>query len=100
MAEKQEFFGQLYEDNREILLRTASIYLRTEEDAEDMVQDTFSRALPRDMTDSETEILRMRYEQSMDYREISRRLRAPEGACRVKVLRARKKYKKFLEENL
>ena len=35
-----------------------------------------------------------------DNHEISRRLRAPEGACRVKVLRARKKYKKFLEENL
>lgn len=44
MTEKQEFFDQLYEDNREILLRTARIYLRTEEDAEDMVQDTFSRA--------------------------------------------------------
>ena len=45
MTEMQKFIMRLYNDNRDSLLRAARVCVKNEEDAEDLVQEVFVRAI-------------------------------------------------------
>ena len=60
--------------------------------------EPLSHLLPAQLSDSEKQILIWRFEQGIDYDEISRRLGITETYCRVKVCRAISKCRKLLEK--
>ena len=55
-----------------------------------------SDSLPKGLTDEERQILIWRFEERLDYRDISSKLGVPEGACRMRVSRAVKKCAKLM----
>lgn len=60
--------------------------------------EPLSHVLPNRLPAGDREILTWKYEKEMDYKEISRTLGISEAACRVKVSRILKKYRRLMEE--
>lgn len=53
--------------------------------------------MPRSLTPDERQMMLWHYEEQFDTKEIARRLQVSENTVRVRLFRARKKYKKFSE---
>ena len=60
--------------------------------------EPLSHVLPSQLPAGDKEILIWKYEKKMDYREMSETLGISEAACRVKVHRILKKYRRLMEE--
>ena len=56
-------------------------------------------ALPKELPDSERQLLIWRYEEQIGYEEISERLGITQNACRLRVMRAVEKCRKYDKDN-
>lgn len=59
--------------------------------------ESLEDSLPRSLTPDERQVMLWSYEERLDTKEIARRLKTPESTVRVRLFRARQKYKKFSE---
>lgn len=60
--------------------------------------ESLEDSLPRSLTPDERQVMLLSYEERFDTKEIARRLRISESTVRVRLFRARQKYKKFFEK--
>ena len=89
----------LIKNNNRLYTNRSSVSL---EDVGDLAAperaEPLSHVLPNRLPAGDREILTWKYEKEMDYKEISRTLGISEAACRVKVSRILKKYRRLMEE--
>lgn len=60
--------------------------------------ESLEDSLPPSLTPSERQVMLWSYEERFDTKEIARRLKIPESTVRVRLFRARQKYKNFSEK--
>lgn len=89
----------LIKNNNRLYTNRSSVSL---EDVGDLAAperaEPLSHVLPNRLPAGDREILTWKYEKEMDYKEISRTLGISETACRIKVSRILKKYRRLMEE--
>lgn len=62
-------------------------------------KEPLETALPKELSESERQILIWRFENQIDYEEMSERLGITQNACRIRVMRAIDKCRKFWDNS-
>ena len=63
------------------------------------IKEPLETMLPKGLSDSERQLLIWRYEEQIGYEEISERLGITQNACRLRVMRAVEKCRKYYKDN-
>lgn len=63
------------------------------------LKEPLESALPKELTDTEKQILIWKYEEQIDYKEMSERLGITQNACRIRVMRAVEKCRRYWDKN-
>lgn len=61
----------------------------------EQLKETLDTSLPKELSDSERQLLIWKFEGQIDYEEMSERLGITNNACRIRVMRAVEKCRKY-----
>lgn len=63
------------------------------------IRDPLETVLPKELTEAERQILIWRFEEQLDYVEMSERLGVTQNACRIRLMRAVRECRRYWDKN-